>query len=321
MTTLSTHDTKRSEDVRARLLAVAGDAESWQRCSEEFAEAARARGVDPPTAHLRLADPRRRRRDRRRAAQGLPRQGDARVQAAHLVAGLRPGVRGPGPRPGPGGQRPRPARRAGQHRRRPQRRRRSGRWCSAQKLLQLTLPGVPDTYQGCELVDLSLVDPDNRRPVDYDERASAAGARCASERAPRPDDEKLLVTHKALTLRRELRASFGDLGDYQPLVGTSRHLVGFVRGGEVATLVTRAPQAPRGQRRLGRRDGAAARGAVARRAHRGPARRCRQPARRRVRATTRWRCCDGCTCDDARPALGAARRGRRAGHRRPAAPR
>ena len=39
-----------------------------------------------------------------------------------------------------------------------------------QKLLQLTLPGVPDTYQGCELVDLSLVDPDNRRPVDYDDR-------------------------------------------------------------------------------------------------------------------------------------------------------
>ena len=40
MTTLSTHDTKRSEDVRARLLAVAGDAESWQRCADAFAAAA-----------------------------------------------------------------------------------------------------------------------------------------------------------------------------------------------------------------------------------------------------------------------------------------
>ena len=52
MTTLSTHDTKRSEDVRARLLAVAGDAESWNRCSEAFAEQAQRRRVDPPTAHL-----------------------------------------------------------------------------------------------------------------------------------------------------------------------------------------------------------------------------------------------------------------------------
>ncbi len=41
----------------------------------------------------------------------------------------------------------------------------------AQKLLQLTMPGVPDVYQGCELVALSLVDPDNRRPVDWTERA------------------------------------------------------------------------------------------------------------------------------------------------------
>ena len=39
-----------------------------------------------------------------------------------------------------------------------------------QKLVQLAMPGVPDVYQGCELVDLSLVDPDNRRDVDFDER-------------------------------------------------------------------------------------------------------------------------------------------------------
>jgi (1->4)-alpha-D-glucan 1-alpha-D-glucosylmutase len=109
-----------------------------------------------------------------------------------------------------------------------------------QKLLQLTLPGVPDTYQGCELVDLSLVDPDNRRPVDYDDRRRRL-ARVLAEGPRDLDDEKLLVTHKALAVRRECPESFGDLGDYQPLVGSSRHLVGFVRGGEVATLVTRAP--------------------------------------------------------------------------------
>jgi (1->4)-alpha-D-glucan 1-alpha-D-glucosylmutase len=64
----------------------------------------------------------------------------------------------------------------------------------------------------------------------------------AGERPRDLDDEKLLVTHKALALRKELRDCFADRGDYQPLVGTSRHLVGFVRGGEVATLVTRAPK-------------------------------------------------------------------------------
>jgi (1->4)-alpha-D-glucan 1-alpha-D-glucosylmutase len=75
--------------------------------------------------------------------------------------------------------------------------------------------------------------------VDYEVRR----ARLADlqDRAPLDlDDEKLLVTHKALALRRELREAFADDGDYQPLVGTSRHLVGFVRGGEVAVLATRA---------------------------------------------------------------------------------
>ena len=52
MTTLSTHDTKRSEDVRARILAVAGDAESWAVCTEAFADAADRYGVDRPTGHL-----------------------------------------------------------------------------------------------------------------------------------------------------------------------------------------------------------------------------------------------------------------------------
>ena len=45
----------------------------------------------------------------------------------------------------------------------------------AQSLLKFTAPGIPDTYQGGELWDLSLVDPDNRRPVDYERRAPDAG--------------------------------------------------------------------------------------------------------------------------------------------------
>ena len=45
-----------------------------------------------------------------------------------------------------------------------------------QTTLKLMAPGVPDTYQGCELWDLSLVDPDNRRPVDYREREAASPA-------------------------------------------------------------------------------------------------------------------------------------------------
>ena len=56
-----------------------------------------------------------------------------------------------------------------------ERRRHPARRSWRPKLLQLCLPGVPDTYQGCEVVDLSLVDPDNRRAVDYAVRGGAAG--------------------------------------------------------------------------------------------------------------------------------------------------
>ena len=56
------------------------------------------------------------------------------------------------------------------------------RIAAAQVLLKLTAPGVPDIYRGDELEDLSLVDPDNRRPVDWDARR--ARARCASRAAP-----------------------------------------------------------------------------------------------------------------------------------------
>jgi (1->4)-alpha-D-glucan 1-alpha-D-glucosylmutase len=109
-----------------------------------------------------------------------------------------------------------------------------------QKLLQLLLPGVPDTYQGCEVVNLCLVDPDNRRPVDFDAREKRL-AELDEGPAADLDDEKLLVTTRALAVRRELRDCFGDNGAYEPLQTSTGHALGFVRGGRVAGLAVRAP--------------------------------------------------------------------------------
>jgi (1->4)-alpha-D-glucan 1-alpha-D-glucosylmutase len=109
----------------------------------------------------------------------------------------------------------------------------------AQKLLQLTMPGVPDVYQGQELADLSLVDPDNRRPVDYAARRAALAALDGS-----PDVEtKLLVTARALRLRRDRPAPFA--GAYRALRAEGSmadHLVAFGRGDlDVVTVATRLP--------------------------------------------------------------------------------
>jgi (1->4)-alpha-D-glucan 1-alpha-D-glucosylmutase len=117
-----------------------------------------------------------------------------------------------------------------------------------QKLVQLTMPGVPDVYQGSELVDLSLVDPDNRRPVDY---------RLRKERLARLDngahpaglaDEKLLVTSRALRLRRQLPEAFA--GGYTPLPTSSGHAVAFARG-DTPTVITLATRLPVTLHRLG----------------------------------------------------------------------
>jgi (1->4)-alpha-D-glucan 1-alpha-D-glucosylmutase len=117
----------------------------------------------------------------------------------------------------------------------------------AQALLKLTAPGVPDLYQGSELWDLSLVDPDNRRPVDYGARRTLldkirtleAGdvGTLADEGAA-----KLWTVWRALAVRREHPDAFGEAGTYEPLMATGEgadHLVGFVRGGRVATIVPR----------------------------------------------------------------------------------
>jgi (1->4)-alpha-D-glucan 1-alpha-D-glucosylmutase len=240
MTTLSTHDTKRSEDVRARLVAVAGDAEAWQQCSDAVAAAADELGVDGPTAHLlwqtlvgvgEIDDERLRgyltkaMRESKQRTSWLESDADYEEQVLELARMCTT--------PGPLRSLLESAVDRNQDAIRTV--------LLGQKLLQLTLPGVPDTYQGCELVDLSLVDPDNRRPVDYQDRRERLAH--LADHPPRDlHEEKLLVTHKALTLRKQAGESFRDRGDYEPLVGTSRHLVAFLRGGEVATVVTRAPK-------------------------------------------------------------------------------
>jgi malto-oligosyltrehalose trehalohydrolase len=101
------------------------------------------------------------------------------------------------------------------------------------KLLSLTVPGVPDVYQGSELWEQSLVDPDNRRPVDFDTRRTLV-------RQQRPDHPKLLLTREALRLRRD-RPELFTTYDAVPAHGEAAdHVLAFDRGGAV-TVVTRLP--------------------------------------------------------------------------------
>jgi (1->4)-alpha-D-glucan 1-alpha-D-glucosylmutase len=122
----------------------------------------------------------------------------------------------------------------------------------ALKLLTLTAPGVPDLYQGSELWDLSLVDPDNRRPVDYELRRrllkEAADIDIAAQWAG--GDEigltKLAVVRRALDLRARHGSAFsaGTKGAYEPVVAlgpAAGHVVAFSRGGGAVTVVTRWP--------------------------------------------------------------------------------
>lgn len=110
------------------------------------------------------------------------------------------------------------------------------------KLLQLAGPGIPDVYQGSELWETSLVDPDNRRAVDFAERARLLRELDAGALPPIDPSgaAKLLLVSRALRLRRDRPELFTR---YRPLdaVGTaSDHVVAFDRGGAIA-VVTRLP--------------------------------------------------------------------------------
>ena len=134
---------------------------------------------------------------------------------------------------------------------------RLGVWNSvSQTLLKLTCPGVPDIYQGNDVFDFSLVDPDNRRPVDYGLRQKAFDEMRSMAQIPdgpyfkRVLDEptalqlKLYMTWKALCLRKELRDLF-ESGNYTPIAAEgekAKHAVAFLRELEGERVLVIAPR-------------------------------------------------------------------------------
>ena len=126
----------------------------------------------------------------------------------------------------------------------------------AQVLIKSTAPGVPDLYQGAELWELSLVDPDNRRPVDYQQRIEfLEDIKAKNEldilqlikeliEAKENGKIKLFLTHQLLQARKEYSEIFSN-GDYQPIEVTGKyqnHLVAFARNYGDKTIVAIAPR-------------------------------------------------------------------------------
>ncbi|HEY6070688.1 MAG TPA: hypothetical protein VIU85_04865, partial [Chthoniobacterales bacterium] len=119
----------------------------------------------------------------------------------------------------------------------------------AQTLLKLTSPGVPDIYQGNEVWDFSLVDPDNRRPVDYKRRAEMLS--CLTSKKPEqllqnwPDGRiKMLLTQRALHFRNENADLFRN-GNYLPLRATGTfagHVIAFARQLERKSVIIIVPR-------------------------------------------------------------------------------
>ena len=250
MTTLSTHDTKREEDVRARIAVLAEMPQEWGRQVRSWRDDRSA--VDKDTEYLlwqtvvgawpisgeRLAGylTKAIREAKRRTSWVSP---DQEYEAAVLglaaralddpeLAGSIAGF---------------VARIAGD----------AAVNSLGAKLVQLTMPGIPDVYQGCEVAALSLVDPDNRREVRFARTRSDLTDLDADAGASLHGDlvggdlgvfsrAKLLITSKALRLRRARPDWFA--GDYEPLTASgpaAGHAVAFRRGGQAVTVATRLP--------------------------------------------------------------------------------
>ncbi|WP_374968627.1 malto-oligosyltrehalose synthase [Terrabacter sp. BE26] len=246
MTTLSTHDTKRSEDVRARLFVLAERPEAWAnwvREARELSHGFRADDLDALTEYFLW-----------QTVVGAWPIDEERLQAYALKAIRESKLHTRWTEPNESYE-------AAVERfvtgvvTTPQVVHHVGTWLErtavetranvlGQKLVQLTMPGIPDVYQGTDLVDLSLVDPDNRRLVDYGERRDRL-ARLDGGAAPSDlHDEKLLLTAAALRTRRDRPEAFtGAQATYVPLASTSPHAVAFGRGTtdgvDVVTVVTR----------------------------------------------------------------------------------
>jgi len=110
----------------------------------------------------------------------------------------------------------------------------------SQKLIQLTMPGIPDVYQGTEEVRPLLVDPDNRRAVDFTHLAEQLARIEGRAKARTLSEEKHRVVARALATRRDHPGAFvGEGSGYVPLPSSSGHAVVFARTeGDVATVVT-----------------------------------------------------------------------------------
>jgi malto-oligosyltrehalose synthase len=269
MTTLSTHDTKREEDVRARLAVLAELPARWGAQVAQWHDRAMglrflgnaATAVDPDTEYLiwqtlvgawpisgeRLADyltKAIREANRRTSWADQNPEYEAAVHGLAARAIDDPGL----------------SESIGQFV--------AGIAADALanslgvKLVQLTMPGVPDVYQGCDLSALSLVDPDNRRDVDFARRrallADLDADRLSLDDPAAPggislDAAKLLVTARTLRLRRARPEWFA--GGYTPMAAAgpaAGHVLAFARGdgadgGPAVTVATRLPVGLRGR--------------------------------------------------------------------------
>ncbi|MEU4681215.1 malto-oligosyltrehalose synthase [Micromonospora sp. NPDC023737] len=239
MTTLSTHDTKRSEDVRARLAVLAELPDRWAERVTDWM--GRVPLPDPAFAHLLWQT----------AVGAWPIERE-RLHAYVEKAAREASVFTSWADPDPAFER---ALHAAVDRMYD-----DPRLCAeltsfaaditppgwsnslGQKLVQLAMPGVPDTYQGTELWDNSLVDPDNRRPVDFAVRRQLLARLDAGWQPPvdAGGAAKLLVVSRTLRLRRrrpDLFTGYCPVAAHGP---AAPHAVAFDRGGAVA-VATRLP--------------------------------------------------------------------------------
>lgn len=242
MTTLSTHDTKRGEDVRARIGVLSQVPALWTRSVREWSAVAPSPdptlglllwqtlfGIWPvagtPTSTLRRRLQQYTTKAMREAAvhtAWTAVDDDYETRVHDWIDDVLDGPVAPSMTA--------LVRRLAPH----------GRAVSvAQKLVQLTAPGIPDVYQGTELWEDCLTDPDNRRPIDFEVRSRLLAAH---RQATAVDEQvKLLVTTEALRVRRQRPDSFVG-GTYRPIHAdgpAADHLLGFRRGDDVITLVAR----------------------------------------------------------------------------------
>jgi (1->4)-alpha-D-glucan 1-alpha-D-glucosylmutase len=226
MTTLSTHDTKRSEDVRARLVLLSQHPQAWGAAVQEWAGRMPVRldrateqlvwqtlvGAWPISAERVVAYLQKAGREAKEHTSWVDPDEVYEQRVADFACTALADL---GPQIGAFVEQLEPA------------------WRStllAQKLVQLTMPGVADTYQGSELVDLSLVDPDNRRPVDFAWRQALLVAPDGSV-----DSAKLQLVSTCLQLRRD-HPDWFLAGSYTPVEAADGTLA-FCRADQVITAV------------------------------------------------------------------------------------